>query len=377
MIGQIDSNECCGCGACVQKCPKRCISMRRNVQGFMHPVLDKSLCVKCGLCTQVCPILSNADSLLPLTVLAAINNDQSVRNDSSSGGIFNLLATFVLKKGGVVFGVRFDEEWNAIHDFTDSVVNLKYFRGSKYIQSDMGYCFQKAEYFLKQKRFVLFTGTPCQIAGLNSFLNKEYDNLLTVDLVCHGVPSPKVWKSYIDYSFGTRKQSIKGISFRDKSKGWSNYGLKFKFDNVYHREDFKNNLYMRGYLSNFFLRSSCYNCLFKRRNSGSDVTIGDLWGIHHFLPELDDDKGVSLVMINSEKGKTAFNELTGSFTSCFVEYQNALKYNTALEKSVRKPEQYNFFWKRFEKVGCVAIVDALNYKLPLAKRVLRKLKRLF
>lgn len=192
MIEIKDKKDCCGCSACVQKCPKQCISLKEDNEGFLYPEVDKSMCINCGLCEKVCPVLHQGESRKPLKVYAAKNQDEEIRRQSSSGGIFTLLAEKTIQDGGVVFGARFDEHWEVKHDYTETIEGLAAFRGSKYVQSRMEDNYRKAEMFLKQGRKVLFSGTPCQVAGLKRFLRKYYGNLLTIDMVCHGVPSPLV-----------------------------------------------------------------------------------------------------------------------------------------------------------------------------------------
>ena len=240
MIHILDKHNCCGCAACVQACPKQCISFNEDEQGFRYPLVDESLCIDCGLCEKVCPVIHQSDAKKPLKVYAAQNPNEEIRLKSSSGGIFTLLAEAVIDEGGVVFGARFDKNWEVEHGYTESKEGLTAFRGSKYLQSRTGETYKQARDFLKAGRKVLYSGTSCQIAGLKKFLRKEYENLITVDVVCHGAPSPLVWRTYLDdlkkCPKGTAGKNsvcssinempvITGISFRDKSTGWKKYGF--------------------------------------------------------------------------------------------------------------------------------------------------------
>lgn len=246
MINIIDKKNCCGCNACVQHCPKSCITMQEDEEGFLYPIVDQEVCIDCGLCEKVCPVLNQGEERKPLQVYAANNTNEEIRMQSSSGGVFTLLAETIIQEGGVVFGARFNDDWEVIHDYTETQEGLATFRGSKYVQSRIGDSYCQAEQFLKKGRKVLFSGTPCQIAGLNLFLRKEYNNLLTVDFICHGVPSPGVWKSYLEELIalqGNRKNSvlshskpiilnsirdISRIEFRNKRLGWKKYSFALR-----------------------------------------------------------------------------------------------------------------------------------------------------
>lgn len=197
MINIKDKSNCCGCNACVQKCPKQCISMREDDEGFLYPYVDKILCIDCGLCEKTCPVINSKEERKPLNVFAAKKPNDEVRMQSSSGGIFTLLAENVIDEGGVVFGAGFNERWEVVHSFAEKKEDLAKFRGSKYVQSKVGNSYKQAEAFLKQGRKVLYSGTPCQIAGLKQYLRKDYANLLAVDFICHGVPSPGVFRTYL------------------------------------------------------------------------------------------------------------------------------------------------------------------------------------
>ena len=198
MINICNKSMCCGCAACVQRCPKQCIAMEADGEGFLYPLVDTDKCINCSLCEKVCPMLNPGEERVPLHTYAARCTDEGIRRDSSSGGVFSVLAGEVLAGGGVVFGARFDDDWGVVHDFCTTPKGLAAFRGSKYVQSNIGDSYLRTEAFLKEGRRVIFSGTPCQIAGLKRFLRREYDNLLAVEVACHGVPSPLVWRRYLE-----------------------------------------------------------------------------------------------------------------------------------------------------------------------------------
>lgn len=339
MIKLEDNKSCCGCNSCVQRCPEQCIRMQEDLEGFLYPVIELNVCINCGLCEKVCPVINRKDKRSPLYVYAAKNANEEIRRQSSSGGVFTLLATNILLKKGIVFGARFADDWSVIHDYTETIEGLAPFRGSKYVQSLIGNTYIQAEQFLKAGRQVLYSGTPCQIAGLKSFLKKQYDNLLTVDCVCHGVPSPKIWKLYLEELTAGKK--IKNITFRDKSTGWKNYSFKIEYTTSVYKELGISNLFMKGFLKDLYLRPSCYACPCKGLSSGSDITIGDYWGIQNILPEFDDDKGISLIFINTKLWEFIIEQ--SSLNYCFTSYSDALKGNQSIEKMA----SFNSYKKEF------------------------------
>ncbi len=372
MIEIKDKKDCCGCSACVQICPKDCIRLAEDEEGFLYPHVDRNSCIGCGLCEKVCPVINAGGSREPLSCYAAKNRDERIRMESSSGGIFTLLAENIVDEGGVVFGARFDDKWEVVHDFSETSAGLAAFRGSKYVQSRIGNTFRQAESFLKEGRKVLFSGTPCQIKALKLYLRKDYDNLLTVDFICHGVPSPGVWRQYLDETFrkpdrrdGRRKNTvlsspedipvITGISFRDKQSGWKKYSFVVRGksagqtgkNTVLLSDMHQNNVYMKAFLSDLILRPSCYDCRAKGGRSGSDITIADFWGIQNVLPEFDDDKGVNAVMINSGNGEKILSGL--KVESHSVLYTDVLQYNPSLESSAKKTENRDRFFSNKDK----------------------------
>ena len=393
----IESKElCCGCNACFQVCPKHCISMNEDKEGFLYPCVDVNICIDCHLCEKVCPVINQKEHRTPVGVYAAKNKDEEARMKSSSGGLFILLAEKILSEKGVVFGARFDQNWEVVHDFAEDLKGVVEFQRSKYVQSRVGDSYKNAEEFLKQGKRVLFTGTPCQVAGLRLFLRKEYENLLTVDFVCHGVPSPKVWRMYLKEILNSPKGSvgkntvlhslndlsvIAGISFRDKQFGWKKFGFVVRKsvplfgtdkNSVLLSEIFSKNLFMRGFLNDLYLRPSCHACPSKCFKSGSDITIGDYWGIQEVLPDFDDDKGVSLIMINTEKGHCIYKAL--AVESKQTSYAEALKGNPVIEFSCKAPMKRAFFLQQLFQTNCaLEVIDNLT-RLPLPVRLKCKAK---
>lgn len=347
MIKITDKQKCCGCSACAQRCPKQCISMQQDAEGFFYPSVDASVCIDCHLCERVCPVINQSVERKPLGTFAAKSLIDDVRIQSSSGGLFTLLAEHTIEQGGIVFGVRWDEEWNVRHDYTETKEELVKFRSSKYLQSIIGDSYLKTEKFLKKGRKVMFTGTPCQIAGLKHFLRKDYDNLLAVEVICHSVPSASVWQQYLSeklQSLKWDKSYIRHISFRDKRTGWKGYSFAIinKKGEVYTELGSKNS-FMRGFLADLYTRPSCHACPAKQLRSGSDITLGDFWGIEMLMPKIDDNRGVSAVLANTEKGCKALNDLQMQMYP--LSYEELIKRNPALIRSVAEPKKRVEFFK--------------------------------
>lgn len=364
MIKIIDKKNCCGCSACASACPKQCISMQSDNEGFLYPVINETDCIDCGLCEKVCHELHPFEERHPLKVIAAINNDEEIRLKSSSGGIFYLLAEKTIAEGGVVFGARFDNEWQVVIDYAETMEGVQAFMGSKYVQARMESAYSDAKRFLEEGRKVLFSGTPCQIAGLQHFLRKPYDNLLTVDIICHGTPSPKVWGMYLDEVVTAGRKAIKDVQFRNKRNGWKG----FNFTMNYNEEDqsislcshHQENHYMRAFLRDMILRPSCYNCQAKGGRSHSDITIADFWGVNVEIPEMDDDKGTGLVLINTDKGQVALDWSKLKYKETTLE--QALRHNPAYHHSVVAHPKRSDFFQRIDECESVnlLIIDCLR-----------------
>lgn len=343
----ICEKECTGCMACKNICPKNAITMEENDEGFKYPKIDLDICVKCGLCKKVCPINHKLDeNKNEIKAYCCKNKDDKVRMKSSSGGIFTLIAESILEQNGVVFGARFDESFNVIHDYIEKKEDLYFFRGSKYVQSNIGNTYQKVREFLNIGRKVLFTGTPCQIEGLLTFLQKDYDNLYTQDIICHGVPSPKVWKRYLKYKEELNTKQLRNVEFRKKDiLGWSNFQMSYQYEeteeNVHHDDD----PYMKLFLRNVILRKSCYQCQFKKIKRKSDITLADFWGINEIKPEINDDKGVSAILINSKKGNELFRAIINKIEFCEVKIEDIAKHNSPICQSVYYNENREEFFK--------------------------------
>lgn len=342
---------CCGCTACYAICPKGAITMQEDSEGFKYPAIDKSKCIDCGLCCKVCPLDKKLENVIaPAASFACTAKDENFAKQSSSGGVFPLLANMFAKQQAVIYGVAFDNNWKVKHIRVNDIDELKKLYTSKYVQSDMGDSFKQVKHDLDIGKEVLFAGTPCQVAGLKSYLSKEYNNLTTVDFICHGVPSPAVWRSYIKEKAVNLNSKIIDISFRNKKDGWKNFGFMFKTrdgNEIYERAG--DNIYMQGFLKDLYLRPSCYDCKFKTLNRASDITLADFWGVEKMLPEMETAKGVSLCWASSEKGKNILIEVLEQTVYKKVDLNEAVKYNSAAVKSVSIHKNRDKFFKAFKQ----------------------------
>ncbi|TJX68826.1 4Fe-4S dicluster domain-containing protein [Soehngenia saccharolytica] len=357
-----NKNLCTGCHACMNICPQDCVEMKFDEEGFLYPRVNIEYCIQCNKCVNICPSLKKLPEAMGNEMLIAYAcqaKDDKIRLISSSGGIFSLIAQEVISNEGIVFGAGFDKEFNLKHFYSDDMnVILDKFTGSKYVQSNIGTTYKQVKDFLDNDRLVLFTGTPCQVAGLKSYLGKDYDNLVCVDLVCHGVPSPFMWNKYKEYREREAKSTAKRISFRHKKYGWKRYSVLFEFaNNTEYLHTLDKDMYMRAFLKDIALRPSCYNCKFKGYKRYSDMTLADFWGIEEVTDSFKDDLGTSLITLNSLKGKKIFETLNDSVKSEEVDIKKALEYNKAALKSAEKHPSRDEFMNRLKTMEFDELVD--------------------
>lgn len=329
--------KCTGCGACVVACRMKLISLVEDAEGFEYPTLEHpELCKNCRLCEKSCPVLIQLKHDLDRpTAFAAYIKDKATRCKSSSGGVFSELATYILAQEGAVFGAAYDEKFEVHHICIENIDELAYLRGAKYSQSKLGMTYQNVQRYLKSGRKVLFSGTPCQVAGLKSFLHKEYENLICVDFVCHGVPSPMAWKAYVTYRAKRDNDGKfpRSINLRSKETGWSRY----RYSNVFEYESGKryicssgDSLFMKLFVGDYICRPSCENCSFKGYSRISDLTLGDFWGIWNISPEMDDDGGTSLILCQSNRGAELLDNLSDKLVMKQVSLEEASRQNKSI-----------------------------------------------
>ena len=355
MINISDKANCCGCEACSNICPVHCITMKADEEGFLYPNVDNEKCINCGRCENICPILNNFPIVDRLRAgYAAINTDLYNRLKSSSGGVFTLLAEHILNEGGVVVGCSFSEDCKkAYHLVIEDKYSLEKLRGSKYLQSNIQGAYINVKKQLENNRKVLFSGTPCQVAALKSFLKKEYNNLICIDLICHGVPSPLLWNDNVEYIEKTQKCKLIDVNFRGKKHGGDiAYGITHQKGIKSFYRSKKQDPYFQFFLQNLSLRPSCYKCLFKGLDRISDITLGDFWGIEDYVPELEDGKGVSVVVVHSVAGEILLEKLKSRLIMKEINAKEVFKKrNKAMCESSKIPENRNAFWNDYQALS--------------------------
>ena len=371
-INALDKKDCCGCGSCMQKCPKQAIFMVENNEGFLYPKIDKEKCVKCGLCCKVCPQLRKIEKKnnceFPKAYAMRNKNNEELEK-SSSGAIFSNIANYVLESNGVVFGAAYNDKLEVEHMKVESKEELKKLRGSKYVQSNIGEMYREVEKFLRNDRIVLFTGTPCQVAGLNSYLLKSYEKLITCDLVCHGVPSPELFKRYIEYLSKKFNSRVVKYDFRNKTKnGWGLYSKVETEDKKirYINPDF--DPYYSNFLDSTTYRLSCYQCHYTNCNRVSNITLADYWGISGIHPDFYRDKGNSLILINDKKGEEILRAISKNVEYMQTDLKKAIIHNINLIEPSKYPERRKSIYNGiYDNSPEIYIRENLSVKISMKK----------
>ena len=370
MIDKVSVQECAICGACFNACPVDAIRFGKAYLDFRYPEIDATRCVHCNQCEKACPVLGSKSK--PEAgyhiAFAAKSNDDSVRLHSSSGGAFYELASRMLRDGGYVCGAVFDDEFHVKHILSNAKEDILRMMGSKYAQSDVGYCYREVKDVLEKGCKVLFSGCPCQVAGLRTFLGKEYPNLVLVELICHGIPSDHMLQTYIGMQERKYGAKLTKMEFRNKKKGWHNSSVRMEFEN--HRIysiPYTADAYTIGFLRNITLKSSCYDCHFRNFTAGSDITLGDFWGAEVELSE-DDNKGISAILVNSGKGMDIIDRCNLALTPANVE--TVIKYNKNLLCSAALSPQRSLFYASADTNGLEKAI-----RRYLEESTIQKLKR--
>lgn len=373
-IKLLDSDKCTGCAACASICPTHSITMKEDTEGFLQPRIDKKTCIGCHKCQKTCPILNKEpESSGETKAFAAINKDDAIRAKSSSGGVFYALAKWTIERQGVVFGARFDDHWEVMHDYAETLKDIEPFMGSKYIQSRIGETYKLAKSFLENGRWVLFSGTPCQLGGLRAFLGEEYERLIQVDLICYGVPSPKVWREYLK-CYSKKNGKIVGVTFRDKHDGWNHYKCVVSTDkNIVESEK---NLFIKGFFKDIYLRNSCYNCRFRSVNRNTDITIADYWGVEKHYPKMFDNKGTSIVFSHSGVGDRVLSEIIEDLCLAPQSIENAIEFNPCINRKNPNNDKRKRFFRLYKVYPLDRAIDRID-KDTMIVRAKRKMKKMF
>lgn len=380
MLEVIEKDKCCGCSACFSACGHQAITMQLDSEGFEYPIINQEACVDCGLCQSVCPVLQyenrmdirvkNSDVQIGFS---ARNKNFSQRLVSSSGSIFPPIAEWILDNNGLVVGAAYDNDFNVVHKFVESKDELCALQGSKYLQCKAdNETFKYIRKELKNGRKVLYSGMACQVEGLKSFLRKDYDNLYTIDLICMGIPSYVVWQKYLAAFFGDEK--IKSINFKEKSIGWDTFTFRVDTDKRIFKERGMHNLYLRSMFLSWNMRPSCFQCPFKKAKRISDFTLADAWGVYHSTPDINDNKGLSSVIVHSNKGLELWNILKDKIDSVQVSIDNIAAGNSNLITNKPQTGDRKLFFETLNVNSKEAFLNLCSIrKAPLKQRIKNKL----
>ncbi len=380
--------ECCGCTACVNICPVGCISMQPDEEGFLYPNIDKEKCIECQKCETVCPIKNKKNNTKEVEAICARAKDLKIVKDSTSGGFFTPIAQDVLDNNGIVVGAICNDDNKIEHIIVNSnnKEDLSKLRGSKYVQSDLKDLFAIVRSELKIGTKVCFTGTPCQVSGLLNYLEKEYENLITIDMICKGVPSPKLWKKYVEYQEKKYNSKIKQVSFRKKTYGYHSGTMELAFENgKKYRGSGRVDYHLKSFYKDICSRPSCYDCSFKSDKHPSDYTIFESWHASTVVPGLkDDDLGYTSVFINSARGRNLFSEIKDKYEWYPIDKEQAIELDGIMVRNNSKPHpKRNEFYKDLDKesldkhVARFIPITKKDYLVEKSKTILYKTKLLY
>lgn len=371
----LNKKTCYGCRSCELSCPKGAISIQPDDEGFLYPVLDKEKCIDCSLCRNVCPYDKPCQLTAPKKGYALKYNNEEKLINSSSGAAFPAFADYILSQGGYIVGCIFNENIEAVHVVTNEEKTVSKMSGSKYVQSDVNESYKVTAELLSKGEIVLYSGTPCQIAGLNKYLKRPYDNLYTIDLICHGVPSPALLKNYINSTYNL---NIKELRFRDKARnGWCSQGSVVTISQsgrpVIKRISPYTDSYYYYYLQNSISRYCCYDCAFSKKDRVSDITIGDYWNVRESEPGFNADKGVSAVLVNTTKGEKLFDMIASATSYKQTDISEIVKGNGNLQKPCEMPDQRKYIYEKIRRDGYAKVASQechYQYVIPFLKRLI-------
>ena len=341
--------DCSGCSACANICPKNCISMQHDDEGFLYPKINHEVCISCGRCDKVCPSL-NYNPKLPAMwpeAFVAVYPDEKIRRHSSSGGVFTALSELILSTGGIIFGAGFDENWRVVHTSAENLDELENLRGSKYVQSQIGDVYKRVKVELEKGRRVLFSGTPCQIAAVRNMFPEDRQ-IVCIGVVCHGSIERDIWKAYLKSE--AKRGCIKAVTMRDKSKGWLNYGLKLSFENgteyiTYRKE---NGYFLKAFTDGLLERDRCLDCTYKGDQIKADILLGDAWGMETVCPDLTDEWGLSGAICLTDIGRDLFYAVRAGLECREVRVETLIEKNQRIVSPAKVDTRYKAFRKKFD-----------------------------
>lgn len=376
MIQKI-GQACCGCGLCSQICPKKAITMQEDEEGFLYPQVDVELCVSCELCVKCCPVESPPKMNEPEQVLGVKHINTEVRCNSTSGGVFTALSDAVLTGDGVVYGAVLDAQWRAVHTRAETQNQRNAMRGSKYMQSSLGETFFQLRKDILEEKTVLFTGTPCQCAAISNFLKKERlreDQVILTEILCTGVNSPRFWQDYCAFLEKKEKDSILNVQFRSKDRGWTRETIRIEMQNKVYKKGYEKDPFCQCFAESLIIRPSCHNCPYAREGRGADITIGDFWAYTKLPEAFWDDGGISMVLINTQKGKQLWKRAAGQLEVCGSDMETAVCRQAPLKHPVWRNNRRDAFWRCYLNQGIEAALRKYT-DYGVISRWKRKLKR--
>lgn len=355
-----EKNKCCGCGSCSEICPKHCIEMIEDREGFLYPCIDDEQCINCNLCRRSCPVLNVKDeTTFDQSAYIVQNKDSNICRESTSGGMFTAIASEIIHRNGIVYGAAYDKEFRVTHQSAKTISELGKFRNSKYVQSSLNGTFKSVQMYLEHGVWVCYSGTPCQIEAIKQYLKKEYENLILIDVVCRAVPSPLVWKKYLHMIQRKTGLPIKNIRFRDKKYGYKYSTMDFTDTNgnsIYNMGVESDPMH-RAFFSDICDRPCCYQCLFKKRYRESDFTIWDCFQVGRFSKKLDNDRGATRVLIHSKKGIQFFETIKEQLEYVCVEPEKIVKGSKEMFYSVPWNEKRKAFMNDVITLGDEELFD--------------------
>lgn len=374
MMEITNKSKCYGCTACFNQCPRNAIKMVEDERGFKYPKIDNDKCINCRLCKKICPANSQVDKNEEnnIIVYAAKHKDEIIRENSTSGGLFSAISEYVLKNNGIIYATILDENYEVKYTRADNKCDRDKMRGSKYVQSDLLNCFCLIENDLHDNKLVLFVGNPCYVAGLKSFLKyKEYNNLILCDIVCHGVPSPKIFREHINLI--NSKGKIKKYIFRDKKIGWRGTNVTIEYGNKIETNTAFSDIFCDLYFDGYISRDCCSKCKFTSIIREADITIGDFWGIEKYHKNINDEKGINLVILNTQKGIELFDKISSDLNYEVSSINNCLQPQLMYPSKENKKKKY--FWKDYKKRGFLYVAKKYT-KYGIKNKIIIATKKL-